>query len=81
MACDADQLLEDAKCYLCLIPAGYMDAVELVLLCALRDGETLDCDPQSLINEANCIWCKLGAIPGAMQAAKIAVMCDILAGL
>jgi len=52
------------------------DAVEILLLCAIRDGETLSCDPQALITQASCI---LGCIPpGMMPAVKLAILCDIV---
>jgi hypothetical protein len=78
MACDPNQLLEAAKCFQCKYSSlgPLYDAVEIRLLCGIRDGEDLPCDPDYLANEARCI---LGCIPpGAMQAVKISILCDIL---
>jgi len=78
MACDPNQLLEDAKCFQCKYGSlgSLYDAVEIVLLCGVRDGMNLPCDPDFLANEARCI---LQCIPpGAMQAVKIRILCDIL---
>jgi hypothetical protein len=78
MACDPNQLLEDSKCFSCKYDSmgALYDAVEIVLLCAIRDGDNLPCDPDFLANEARCI---LSCIPpGAMQAVKIRILCDIL---
>ena len=35
MACDADTLMESAKCVLCKIPPGAMKAVEVSLWCQI----------------------------------------------
>lgn len=76
MACDPNTLLEQAKCFQCNLTPGMFAAVEIVLLCALRDGTPLSCDPQTLITEASCI---LGCIPpGMMSAVKIALLCEIV---
>lgn len=78
MACDPNQLLEDSKCFSCKYDSlGVLyAAVEIRLLCAIRDGESLPCDPDFLANEARCI---LGCIPpGAMEAVKIRILCDIV---
>lgn len=78
MACDPNQLLEDSKCFSCKYDSIWdlYSAVEIRLLCAIRDEENLPCDPDFLANEARCI---LRCIPpGAMQAVKIRILCDIL---
>lgn len=62
----------------CFIPAGLQPAVLLVLLCAIRDGDTsMSCDPQALIDEANCLQCKIP--DGMMFPALISVACTIAA--
>jgi hypothetical protein len=52
------------------------DALEIVLLCAIRDGDTeLACDPSALVAEAQCL---LHCIPqGASGAVKLGVLCQI----
>lgn len=75
MACDPNTLLEQAKCYQCLMTGDLFPAVEIVLLCAWRDGTILSCDPQTLVSLASCIR---GCIPpGMMGAVKLAILCDI----
>ena len=76
MACDPNTLLAQATCYQCLLTGDLFPAVEIVLLCAWRDGETLSCDPQNLVSLASCIR---SCIPlGMMPAVKTAILCDIL---
>ncbi len=75
MACDPNTLLDQAKCYQCVMTSGLYPAVEIVLLCAIRDGTTLPCDPQALITEASCISACIP--PGMMSAVKLALLCDI----
>lgn len=76
MACDTTTLLEQAKCYQCLLTGDLFPAVEIVLLCAWRDGDTISCDPQALVAQASCIR---SCIPlGMMPAVKTALLCDIL---
>jgi hypothetical protein len=78
MACDVPAIIEQAKCFQCYMPGGLLAAVEIVILCAIRDGTPLDCDPQTLVTEASCI---LSCIPpGMLPAVKTAILCDI-AGL
>ncbi len=79
MACDPNTLLAEATCFQqCAGWPGLGDAVELVLLCAIRDGTPMACDPQVLLDEAACL---LSCIPpGALQAVKIGVLCQILSG-
>jgi hypothetical protein len=75
MPCDIPALLEQAKCYECNLTPGMFAAVEIVLLCAWRDGTVLACNPQTLLSQANCIR---GCIPpGMMPAVKLAILCDI----
>lgn len=75
MACDINTLLAQAKCYQCVMVGDLYPAVEIVLLCAMRDGTELPCDPQTLVAQASCIR---GCIPpGMMAAVKLALLCDI----
>jgi hypothetical protein len=77
MACDPNTLLAQAKCYDCNLSPGMYAAMEIVLLCAIRDGTTLACDPQTLLTQANCILTCIP--PGMMGAVKVALLCDIAA--
>lgn len=55
------------------------DAMEVVLLCAILDGETgMACDPQTLISEASCLLCTVP--PGMWEAIKVSLLCQIAAG-
>ena len=55
------------------------DAMEVVLLCAILDGETgMACDPQTLISQANCLLCTVP--PGMWEAIKVSLLCQIAAG-
>lgn len=75
MACDPTTLLEQAKCYQCNLSPGMFAAVEIVLLCAIRDGTPITCTSQALLAQASCIR---GCIPpGMMGAVKLAILCDI----
>ena len=78
MACDPNQLLEDSKCFSCKYGSlwSLYAAVEIRLLCAIRDGENLPCDPDFLANEARCIMHCIP--PGAMEAVKLRILCDIV---
>ena len=75
MACDPNELLEAAKCFQCKYDSmGVLyQAVKIRLLCAIRDGEDLPCDPDTLAQEASCI---LHCMPtGAMDAVEISLLC------
>lgn len=77
MACDPAALLADAQCWFSCSSAGLNDAMEVMLLCALRDGDTtMACDPQSLMTEAHCLS---SCIPqGMMGAVKLGLLCQIV---
>lgn len=76
MPCDPNTILAQANCLQCNMTPGMAAAVEIVLLCAIRDGATVPSDPQDLITQASCI---LGCIPiGMMPAVKIALLCEIV---
>lgn len=75
MACDPNTLMEQAKCFECNLTGDLFPAVEIVLLCAIRDGTTSSCDPQTLVSQASCIR---SCIPlGMMPAVKLALLCQI----
>jgi len=78
MACDPNTLLDQAKCFQCNLSGDMFMALEIVLLCKIRDGTTSNCDPATLIAEASCIRCSLPL--GSMSAVKVALLCQI-AGL
>ncbi len=81
MACDPNELLEAAKCFSCKYSSQWQlyQAVKILLLCAIRDGEDIPCDPDFLANEARCLIHCLP--PGAMDAIEITILCQILDGL
>jgi len=75
MACDVAAIIEQAKCFQCFMTGDLFPAVEIVLLCAIRDGTVTTCDPQELVAQASCIR---GCIPpGMMGAVKLSLLCDI----
>lgn len=76
MSCDPQTLIDQAKCFQCLLTGDLFPAVEIVLLCAIRDGTPISSDPQDLITQATCIRT---CIPlGMMSAVKASILCDIL---
>jgi len=78
MACDPNTLMAQAKCFNCGLSGAMFDAIEIVLLCAIRDGAAMTCDPNALLQEARCI---LACIPpGSMPAVKVALLCQITGG-
>ena len=76
MACDPQTLVAQASCFNCVVTSGLADAVEIVLLCAWRDGTILSCNPQSLVTQASCIFACIP--PGMMGAVKLAILCDLM---
>jgi hypothetical protein len=73
-SCAPQDLLTGTECWLCLPPL-VQQAIRIVLLCAIKNGDTVICDPQTLQNEANCI---LSCVPmGSMAAVEIKLLCDI----
>ncbi len=75
MACALPALLEQAKCLQCNLTGDLYAAAEIVLLCALRDGEALPCTSAELIARANCIR---SCIPlGMLGAVRLALLCAI----
>lgn len=76
MSCDAQAIIDDATCVECFVPPGMQAAALLVMLCAIRDGDTaMSCDPQAIIDEAECLQCMIP--PGLMGAALLSVACAI----
>jgi len=79
MPCDVDTIIEDSTCVECFIPVGLQPAALLVILCAIRDGDTsMSCDPQAIIDEASCLQCQIP--DGMMFPALISVACAIAQG-
>jgi len=77
MACDPNDLLEGAKCYLACIPPGYAPYAEIAILCAIRDGDTSVCgSTDSLIQAATCLSCSI--TPGMVPYVRMAILCEIL---
>jgi hypothetical protein len=75
MACDPNTLLDQAKCFQCIMSGDLLLSVEIVMLCAIRDGTFIDCDPQALISQATCIR---ACIPfGMLSAVKLSLLCQI----
>lgn len=78
MACDPATLIAAAKCWFSCGDRAQNDAIEIVFLCAIRDGDTsIVCDPATLQAQAQCI---LQCIPqGMMAAVKLGLLCSIAA--
>lgn len=76
MPCDPATLLSNAQCWFACGSHGLDDALEVVLLCAIYDGDTsLACNPSTLVSEAQCL---LNCIPqGMMGAVKLGLLCSI----
>ena len=76
MACDPNVLVEQAKCFQCALTGDLFAAVDILLLCAIRDGTGLSCDPQALAAQASCIR---ACIPtGMLAAVKLSLLCQIV---
>ena len=75
MSCDPQELLSDAKCFQCNLDGILFDAVEVVLLCAIRDGTSVECDSNWLISQAACLLCTIPV--GAFAAIKLSILCEI----
>ncbi len=78
MACDPNTLINGARCFECYGMGRMFDAMEVVLLCAIVDGNTsMACDPQTLMSQANCLLC---TIPDGMwEPIKVSLLCQIAA--
>lgn len=76
MACTTASLISAAQAFVCHDPAT-TSAMVLRMLCAIRDGETMACDPATLLADAKCILAQIP--PRIIPAAAIPVLCDILA--
>lgn len=78
MSCDANTLVSSAtaSAFLQQIPGYMLEAVEVLLLCAIRDGTPLSCDPNTLMQQANCL---MQCIPiGMMPAVKLSILCTMV---
>lgn len=69
--------MQDSACLRCDIPPGLVGYVALALMCAIRDGETMACDSQTLLAQARCLQCEMSQ--GMLGFAQLAVLCDIAA--
>ncbi len=78
MACDPQTLINGARCFECYGMGRMFDAMEVVLLCAIVDGDTsMACNPQTLISQANCLLC---TVPDGMwEAIKVSLLCQVAA--
>jgi hypothetical protein len=54
-----------------------LHAAKLVLLCAIANGTPMACDPQSLLNQANCLLCKLPSDDEVYDAVELVLLCAI----
>ncbi len=80
MACDPNELLEDAKCYLSCFTGEMYEAAMIYLLCKIRDSETVECDPAVIASDPD-FTCIMTCIPrGARAAVIVSLLCDIAAG-
>ncbi len=78
MACDPQTLINDARCFECYGMGRMFDAMEVVLLCGIVDGNTsMACDPQTLLSQANCLLCKIP--DGMWEPIKVSLLCQIAA--
>jgi hypothetical protein len=76
MAVDPQALADAAKCFICLTDPILVKAMVVRLLCAVRDGETIDTDPQSLADASACIACSFTA--EQLDQIMIPILVDIL---
>lgn len=75
MTCDINTIIDEAKCYHCVIDQGFFYPVFLYLLCKTAEGIKVSCDPRTLVNDARCYACEIP--PGYMQASILKVLCDL----
>lgn len=74
MACVPQDLMDGAKCFVCLQP-WQLQLCRVRLLCAIKDGETVSCDPLVLLEQANCLNC---LTPGQLNAVEAWLLCQIM---
>lgn len=74
MACTPQELMDAARCFLCLSP-GQLQMVRIRLLCAIKDGETVSCDPQTLLEAAKCLGC---LTEGQLEMVEVYLLCQIV---
>ncbi len=77
--CSPTELLADAKCWYCYGQTDDIyDRLEILLLCKIKEGVLVECNPLDLIEEAFCLTC---TIPQQMwPAVKLALLCSIASG-
>lgn len=66
--------MDGAKCFVCLQP-WQLQLCRVRLLCAIKDGETVSCDPLVLLEQANCLNC---LTPGQLDAVEAWLLCQIM---
>jgi len=75
-SCDPQQLITAGQCYVCGIIPGTVQwmAVKLAILCRIKNGVTMACDLQTLIDESKCFLCQ----PiGQLYYIELAILCQI----
>jgi len=76
--CGADALAYAAKCLACLSPQ-IQGAIQIRLLCAFINGETMTCDAATLVEEATSNM--YSQLPIPMQSAIISyLLCSLVSG-
>jgi hypothetical protein len=77
MACVPQDLLDAARCFVCLSPTQ-AQVIRIRLLCAIATSTPMAaCDPNTLLEAANCLMC---LSPGQLQAIEISLLCQIAGG-
>jgi hypothetical protein len=77
MACNPQDLLDAARCFVCLSPTQ-AQVIRIRLLCAIATSTPMAaCDPNTLLEAANCLMC---LSPGQLQAIEISLLCQIASG-
>lgn len=76
--CDAQTLLNEAKCLECNLSPGMLPYVEIQLLIdmLLQVDPTADVTPEGLMERAKCWQCKVS--PGMTPYIIAQLLCDIL---
>lgn len=74
MACNAQDLMDAARCFQCLTP-WQLQIVRVRLLCAIKDSQIVSCDPVVLMEQANCLMC---LTPGQLDVVETSLLCQIM---
>lgn len=74
MGCNAQDLLDAARCFQCLTP-WQLQMVRIRLLCAIKDSQIVSCDPTVLLEAANCLSC---LTPGQLDVVEASLLCQIM---